>query len=381
MAATKKLAKEDGISIQEAERWLNADAFLDEYPSWGPHRLHFPFLIYWMFAHTVATGQKEYDCAICWGWQQPLPEWDLSAEPSAVELIGPRSTREQIRGVYNDMYQLQRSPGKCPCDVVMEERTCHEILDSIKECLLCRWDCAQPEEGPRWSSNGASRPDLLAKFQDRMCATYDHFKDLREESCEEALAVVKDTHWWALVATALLKEKIERLSHSLSCGHWLSRSYKHSGSHHKRSKAGSHQDRAPQAEVHQGGSSKRQAQSPTPGSQGGTSLLRMVSKRTPELGSPIHLPGETWKRPGWKRRTCLPETLTWKVSWLEQKGKMTPSRPCHISPPTMTVLSGSGGKQSSATPQHDGGSSLWSPARVTSKSSWGWSRHCSSCPW
>ena len=56
MAATKKLAKEEGISIWEAERWLNADAFLDEYLQWEPHRFHCPFLLYWMFTHAMATG-------------------------------------------------------------------------------------------------------------------------------------------------------------------------------------------------------------------------------------------------------------------------------------------------------------------------------------
>ena len=40
MAATKKLAKEEGISMLEAERQLNANAFLDEYLQWEPRGLH-----------------------------------------------------------------------------------------------------------------------------------------------------------------------------------------------------------------------------------------------------------------------------------------------------------------------------------------------------
>ena len=38
--------------------------------------------------------------------------------------------------------------------------------------------------------------------------------------CEEALAVVRDAHWQALAATVLLEDRIERISHSVSCGHW-----------------------------------------------------------------------------------------------------------------------------------------------------------------
>ena len=63
--------------------------------------------------------------------------------------------------------------------------------------------------------------------------------------CEEALAIARDTHWWAFVATALLEDKIERLSCSLSHGCWHSRSHKCLGSCHQKSCAGSHQDRAP----------------------------------------------------------------------------------------------------------------------------------------
>ena len=78
-----------------------------------------------------------------------------------------------------------------------------------------------------------------------MHATYDHYKDLKEESCKETLAIMLDAHQWALAAVALLDEKIERLSHSLSSNHWHLRSHKHSGSHCQRFWAGSHQDRAP----------------------------------------------------------------------------------------------------------------------------------------
>ena len=68
MATAKKLAKEEGISIREAERWLDTDTFHDKYPRWKPCRFHCPFLIYWMFAHTTASRQKEYDQSICWHW-------------------------------------------------------------------------------------------------------------------------------------------------------------------------------------------------------------------------------------------------------------------------------------------------------------------------
>ena len=96
-------------------------------------------------------------------------------EPSAVELVSPGSTREEIRKVYNDVYQLWRSPSKSPCDAEMEESVHQEILNSVKECLQHRWEHAQPEERLRQSLTGASRPDLQTKFQDRVCTMYNHF--------------------------------------------------------------------------------------------------------------------------------------------------------------------------------------------------------------
>ena len=53
-------------------------------------------LLHCMFAHAAAMGQKEQDQAIHQGHQQSLPRQDLSVESSAIELFGPKSTREEL---------------------------------------------------------------------------------------------------------------------------------------------------------------------------------------------------------------------------------------------------------------------------------------------
>ena len=111
------------------------DVHLQEH-QWCVHsRLHYQFLLQRMFVHAEALGQMEYDHAICQGRWQPSAKQDMKAAPSAVEVISPDSTREEISQIYHDVYQLQRLPGKSPCDEEMEECLCQEILDSIKECL------------------------------------------------------------------------------------------------------------------------------------------------------------------------------------------------------------------------------------------------------
>ena len=77
------------------------------------------------------------------------------------------TSQAEIRVIYNDIYQLQRSPWRSPCDDETGEKICQEILDSIKECLWCRWVPTQPEEEPMWSPTSTSETDGQAKFQAR----------------------------------------------------------------------------------------------------------------------------------------------------------------------------------------------------------------------
>ena len=92
----------------------------------------------------------------------------------------------------------------------------------------------QPGKRLRQSPTSASRPPLPAEFQARVTTTYNHFRDLKEGSCEEALATVQDAHWQTFVATTLLEEKVERLNHSGSQGHQCLGSHRWSGSHRYR---------------------------------------------------------------------------------------------------------------------------------------------------
>ena len=64
----------------------------------------------------------------------PLPKWDLGAEHTAMELVCPDSTQEDIEDLYWDVYQLQRLPGRGWCEKATEEHLHREILDSLKEC-------------------------------------------------------------------------------------------------------------------------------------------------------------------------------------------------------------------------------------------------------
>ena len=154
----KRLVEEKGISVREAERQLNTDAYLEEHQQWVPSGLHCQFLLQRMFLHASARGWREYDHGVCWGRWEPSVERDLEVEPFAIELIDPESTREEIAEIYHNVYQLWRSLWKMLCDGKMEKCIHQEILDSIKECLQQRQVPALLGEEPRWSP--ASIPRL-----------------------------------------------------------------------------------------------------------------------------------------------------------------------------------------------------------------------------
>ena len=112
----------------------------------------------------------------------------------------------------------------------MEEHLHQEVLDSVKECLWCKWIPVLLREELSWHPTSAPRHNPQADYSTRNHATYDRFRNMKRDSCEEALAVVRDAHWQVLAAMALLEDKIGRLSCSLSHGHQCSGSHRCLGS-------------------------------------------------------------------------------------------------------------------------------------------------------
>ena len=64
-----------------------------------------------------------------------MPEWDTSVEAPTVNVIGYKTTIEEIIGLYHEVYQLKRAPRTVPGDVKMAEEIHQEILNSLKEHL------------------------------------------------------------------------------------------------------------------------------------------------------------------------------------------------------------------------------------------------------
>ena len=179
----------------------------------------------------------------------------------------PDSSRKDVTEIYHNVYQLQWLLWRASWDEETEVHLYQDILDSIKECLWCRQPSTLPGAEPSHSLANVPRLDPQAEFNAQNHANVEWFMGIKWDSCEEALAVARDTHWQALTAATLLEEKIKRLSLSLSHGCTgscqCSRSHNHSSSQ-RRSCTVECQARGPSATPCHGISTKRQAPSPHP---------------------------------------------------------------------------------------------------------------------
>ena len=131
----KRLAKTENISVRDAEWLLDADAYLQEQWQWAQCGLHHEYMCQQMFLHATATGQSEHECTIHQRQREPLPKWDIGAEPTAMELVGPNLTCQDIEDLYQDVYQLQRLPRRGQCEEATKVHLCKEVIDLIKENL------------------------------------------------------------------------------------------------------------------------------------------------------------------------------------------------------------------------------------------------------
>ena len=124
-----------GVSVREAERWLNAQLFLNEYPQWDIEGPHCPLILHSMFLHAAGEGQKEVERFIHQGHQQSLPRPDPEESLSAIWLVGYWTSWKEIQDLYHEVYLLRRSPGLLPCRPWLGEEAIQDILSSLMSQL------------------------------------------------------------------------------------------------------------------------------------------------------------------------------------------------------------------------------------------------------
>ena len=128
--AIKGQAAKEGMSVWEAERVMDAELFLEGQTKWEADSPHHLMMLYGMFWHVAYQGWKEAEWAVCWGCQQELPKLDPKAEVSAIQLVGPQTSKKEIQSLYLEVYKKQRLPGSSP----REPELLEEVVSSFKYC-------------------------------------------------------------------------------------------------------------------------------------------------------------------------------------------------------------------------------------------------------
>ena len=134
---------------------------------------------------------------VCQGHWQGLPKLDLEEDLSTIQLVSPKTTKEEILSLYLKVYKQQRLPGSPPGELELTE----EVVFSFKGCQR------QKEER---TPGVTMRPRSIDAWPSKS-----RVPGKRETSIEKSLAPIREAHWKALAVTAAFKGEIERLSHPL----------------------------------------------------------------------------------------------------------------------------------------------------------------------
>ena len=116
---------------------------------------------------------------------------------SAVQLIGPQMTKEEIISLYLEVYKQQRLPGSPPGELELME----EVASSFEGCQ------GQKEEEKSGTTVRSQPTDAQPQRVEP--------PGRRETLVERSLATVREAHLKALAMAAALEGEIERLSHPL----------------------------------------------------------------------------------------------------------------------------------------------------------------------
>ena len=176
---------------------MDVDMFLDGYAGWEVGSPHCPVILHEMFQYTAGQGQKEVEWMICWGHRHGLPRLDPKADISAIQLVGPQTSKEEFRALYYEVYKLGRLPGSPLWKLEWMEELATEIVSSLKDHL------GQKEDEPLWRMEEPGLTDIQPP------RSKTPRRGRKDTSTERGLAKVREVHQRALVTVAALEEEIE----------------------------------------------------------------------------------------------------------------------------------------------------------------------------
>ena len=77
---------------------------------------------------------------ICQGCQHSLLHLDPQADVSAIQSVGPHTSREEIRDLYYQVYKLRRWTRSLPCGPEWAGELMRDVVSSLKNHLRQKED-------------------------------------------------------------------------------------------------------------------------------------------------------------------------------------------------------------------------------------------------
>ena len=175
---------------------MDVELFLEGQTRWEADSPHCLVVLHEMFQHASEQGWKEAEHMVHWGRQHGLPKLDTKADVSAIQLVGPQTSRKEIEFLYYKVYKLWWLLGSPP----REPKLIAEVVSSLDDCQgWKRSDMPQRRREPNPTNILPARSRTPRRGMWGVCI-------------ERSLAEAREAHQKALAMVATLEEEIEQLS-------------------------------------------------------------------------------------------------------------------------------------------------------------------------
>ena len=184
---------EEWRPVRKMERALDVDLFLGAQDQWVEDSPHHLTILHEMFLHAASEGRKEAEWYICQGIWQQMPQLNPEADISAIQLVQPKTSQDELLNIYLEVYKLHRLPGSPPGELA--------ILKEVSAALPCH--SMEEEDNPDTPKQPNSHDLHPPQSRLPQCE--------RESLLDRSLARVCKVHRKALSAATTLEEEMERL--------------------------------------------------------------------------------------------------------------------------------------------------------------------------
>ena len=130
--------------MHKMERVMDVDLFLGAQDQWAEDSPHCLTILHEMFLHAASEGWKEVERYICQGIWQQMPQLNPEADISAVQLVQPETSREELLDIYLEVYKLHRLPGSLPGELAILEEVYAIVSGHLQEKEEAPKDERQP---------------------------------------------------------------------------------------------------------------------------------------------------------------------------------------------------------------------------------------------